>query len=846
MDDIRSADRKRERTPRSTCRFGLLGSSGLAVLVALASPAAWAQDAAGGEASLEEIVVTARKVAENLQDVPVAVTAVTGEGLQRQNAVRVSDMANIAPGLTIKPSSNNGSSIQLQIRGQYQNDNLATLDPSVGVYVDGYYWARAYGMNADFLDIQSAQVLRGPQGTLFGRNTTGGALLIQTNDPRADRLSGLVSGSYGRYDERAVTGVLNVPIVADRVALRVAGNIFKRDGYLLDAPFVFNGVTLPTAVGGAVPLTDPRSVAGASGRKIGDRDNWTVRGKLLVQATDDLSLLFSAEQFKFDSFAQNWRLAAVDPNSAANTEAGLELGAPAASAAALGRAFFAAYIPYAQSGDHVSMNEDPRTYAKTQTYTGTANLATGFGAVKFIGGWRRIQSFGSIDLDGSPTYLFGTLGDQDLKQYSGELQVTGKAFDDAVDFAAGGFYFKEYGFDRAGSISLPVASTLAPGTRLARNRTYGVIDTRSKGLYGQATWRLTEALSVTGGLRYSVEDKGITTYNGPSVAATGVLIGCSITNADPTSTPPCRLQRSDRFDGVSYTAGVNYKLGDDTLIYAKTSKGFRSGGQNLRAQGVGGVAFVPFEPEVTHEHELGLKTEQFDRRLRFNVAAYYNRVNDIQRSTLVTFINPLTGGQGQATIVGNAGKVRNYGGEAEATALLFDGFTLAATASYTKPKYLEYLGRTAAGAIVDRRRERFEQVPEWTATLSAAYEREIAFGRLSLNANYAWQDTTPIGTFNFYTDAAGVTRDVSSQLPITLGTARVVYAAQTQKAGGQLNLRAALALRDGALEVAVWGRNVNNFRPNVSSLFFAPPVSMLAVQKRDPATYGATVTYRFE
>jgi len=798
-----------------------------------------------GGASLDEVVVTARKVTENLQDVPVAVTAISGEGLLRQNAVRISDMASIAPGLTIKPGSSNASAINLQIRGQYQNDVLATLDPSVGTYVDGFYWARAYGLNADFLDVQSAQVLRGPQGTLFGRNTTGGALLIQTNDPRTDGYSGSVSVNYGRFNERGGTGVLNAPIVEDRVALRVAASFLKRDGYLRDDPFVFNGATLPGAVGLAIPLTDPSSYRGAIGRKLGDRDTWTIRGKLLVKPMDNLSLLLSAEQFKFDAFAQNWRLAAVDPASSANTEAGLELGAPAASAAALGRAFYAAYIPFANSGDHVSMNEDPRSYAKTQTYTGTATLDTGFGAVKFIGGWRRIRSFGTIDLDGSPIYLFGTLGDQDLKQYSGELQATGTAFDGAVDFAAGAFYFKEYGFDRAGSISLPAASTLAPGSRLSRNRTYGVIDTKSKGLYGQATWRLNQALSFTGGLRYSVEDKGIVTYNGPSVAATGVIIGCSIIGADITSTPPCRLGRSDRFDGVSYTAGVNYKLGDDTLLYAKTSKGFRSGGQNLRAQGVGGVAFVPFDPEVTHEHEVGVKTEQFDRRLRFNLAAYYNRVSDIQRSTLVTFINPLTGGQGQATIVGNAGKVRNYGGEAEATALLFDGFRLSGTVSYTKPKYLEYLGKTASGAIVDRRAERFEQVPEWTASLTANYERELEFGKLNLNANYAWQGKTALGTFNYYTDAAGVTRDISSQLPITLSTAQAVFAAQTQKAGGQLNLRAALSLQDGALELALWGRNVNNFRPNVSSLFFAPAVSMLAVQKRDPATYGATVTYRF-
>jgi iron complex outermembrane receptor protein len=275
-------------------RRALLTSTWLVSLALFGAGGAMAQEQA--DPTLEEIVVTARKVEENLQSVPVAVTAISGEGLERQNAVRLSDMAQVAPGLTIRPASNNASAVALQIRGQYQNDNLATLDPSVGTYVDGLYWARAYGLNADFLDVQSAQVLRGPQGTLFGRNTTGGAMLVQTNDPDAGAFSAMASASYGRFDERSAMAVVNIPLAQDRVALRLAGSFMKRDGYIEDAPFTFGAASTPTAIAAAFPLSDPRSVRGATGRQLGDRDTWTLRGKLLLQPTDDLRIVLSAKR----------------------------------------------------------------------------------------------------------------------------------------------------------------------------------------------------------------------------------------------------------------------------------------------------------------------------------------------------------------------------------------------------------------------------------------------------------------------------------------------------------------------------------------------------------------------
>ena len=204
---------------------------GVGVLVA----PAFAQEAAEEDsAGLTEIIVTARKVEENLQDVPVAVTAFSGEDLQNQNIQRLQDVANFTPGLAMRQGSSTPSAVTITLRGLVQTDILATLDPSVGTYVDGVYWSRAYGLNSDILDASSVRVLKGPQGTLFGRNTTGGALLINTNDPDLNEYGGKISASYGRFNELTLNAVSNIPIIEDKIAIRLTGQRFQRAATLVD------------------------------------------------------------------------------------------------------------------------------------------------------------------------------------------------------------------------------------------------------------------------------------------------------------------------------------------------------------------------------------------------------------------------------------------------------------------------------------------------------------------------------------------------------------------------------------------------------------------------------------
>jgi iron complex outermembrane receptor protein len=784
-----------------------LGASLMALLSAMVASPAFAQDggtagttsASDSQTGLQDIVVTARKIAENLQDVPVAVTAFTGEELERQNVRAVIDIARQTPGLAIREASGEATAI-FAIRGQVQNDSLATLDPSVGIYVDGVYWARAYGINADLVDIQTVQTLKGPQGTLFGRNTTGGAMLIQTNDPDFDGVSGLVSATYGRFNQRIGTAVVNIPLIADRLAIRGAVRVEKRDGFVTN---IFDGT-----------------------KNAGERNNWTGRVKLLAKPTETLSILLSADVFGIEAEQRPGQLRYIAPALGA-AQIGFQLGAttfPTAIAAGLAEGAniiqFYKDNPYKSNINHPVVNN-----YRTKTYTGTATLDTSFGAIKFIGGYRQVKGGGpgganssTQDIDGTPyEIVWGVDGARKLSQYSGELQITGKAADGAVDFVAGAFYFHESGLDTSNSVALPALS----GTNYTHYD--GEINNDSQGVYGQASWHITDALTFTGGLRYSVEDKALTIRNSVQTPG-GVTLACIV--GGTTLANNCTAFRKDAYSGVSYTAGLDYKVTPDILVYAKTAKGFRSGGQNLRATTT--TNFIPFGPETAISYEGGLKSELFDRRVRFNLAGYYTRVNDIQRS-IFTPTNP------PATLVQNAGKARILGAEVELTVVPVEGLILSATGAIVKPKYLEYQEDLGGGVIKDRRSDRFDSVPEYSASFSATYTTDVGIGKLMLHGDYSYTAKWAFGSYNEPTNPDNA----------------AVIAASTVPAAHLVNARASLGMMDDSLEVALWVRNLTDNNDDLAGLLVPPGetgttgVGYAIGIRREPRTFGITGTFRF-
>jgi len=733
---------------------------------------------------LSEIIVTARRVAENLQNVPGAVTAFSGEQLRQQNAVRVKDIALLTPGLNLRDSNVSGSAPVISIRGQVQTDILATLDPSVATYVDGYYWARAYGLDSDLLDIQSVQTLKGPQGTLFGRNTTGGAILIQTNDPNFRGPSGFLSVSYGRFNDRQGVGIVNLPIVADKVAVRFAISGHARDGYITN---LFNN------------------------RKEDNINNWAFRGKLLIAPTDDLRIVLSSELYNSQSRPQPWHLGYIGAGSLGIRSYAALTGLSVANATVV----LNNYIAANSFSDTYSTNSAPASIAHAETYTALLTAKSPIGAVKIVGGYRRIRGTALNDVDGTPaTIIASDLVPphgyvQDVSQYAVEANLTGSTLGRRLDYVAGAMYFREQGVQDSASITLIGVNPNNP------NYTDGYVRNTSWGVYGQLEYHFSDQWSMSGGLRYSKENKGLTLHNRAYSAAAGGF-ACSIAG---TVLPNCTASRSDPFSGLDYSATINYKPVEDVLLYGKIARGFRSGGENLGATGSAALTFEPFKPEVARSYEVGLKTEFFDHHLRFNSAAYFTNLTDIQRTRLAT-----TPTGALATLLGNAGKAHVSGVEGEVSALVADGLRLSGSVAVTAPKYIIYFD-----GVSDHTADRSYYIPRYTFSLSADYTRQMSFGLLSVRADYAYTGRTDLNGYNNVANPANATIATAISAP----------------ASGILNGRVALSWKDGAYEFAVYGRNLTNSRVNTNGIYVAAPLDLTAFLRHEPVTFGASFTMKF-
>ncbi len=667
----------------ATRQRALIGTSFIAIGFGLALPAQAQTLATTGVTALEEIFVTARRVEENLQEVPVAVTAFSGTQLERQGVTQLRDVAAFTPGLSTRESPNNPTSFILALRGQVQTDNLATLEPSVGTYLDGLYLARAYGLNSDLVDVRSVQVLKGPQGTLFGLNATGGALLIETNDPQMGEVSGMLQVRYGRFSDASGTAVVNLPIRGS-LAVRGALRLGDSKGYIKDIN---------------------------TGERHNGRDTVQGRLKLLAEPTDNVRIVLSGE----------WWDSKIDGPVRIN-----RYGGPTWTGAA--GAIFAAETPIIRGTPDLaavsplSPSAGPNarrgayTDAETQTYTGTVTADWGTSQLKWISGYRRYLGDNEVDLDGTSFARHWTQAFQVLKQYSTELLLTGAAGDGKLDYAVGATYFEENGFDRS-------RSTGNNGTSWTAFN--GIIDNQSVAVYAQGSYHLNDKLSLLAGLRYSKDDKGVTTQSG--VFLNNVTLFVCLPTIVPTSTN-CLRSREDSFASVSYTLGLDYRLSEYVLIYAKTSKGYRSGAQQLRSLTL--FDTEPAEPEIVHEQEVGLKSEFMDRRVRFNAAGYYNEISGAQRNVLQA-----VGGVAQ-TLLENA-DIRNYGVEADLTARVGSGLTLVATGSINDAKYQKYVGYIAGVFGFDKTGNRISGLAKYQFSFAANYETDLDFGRLSANVNYA-------------------------------------------------------------------------------------------------------------
>lgn len=691
---------------RIPLRAWIMSGTAAAAMLAVATPeAAFAQDeqpeaapATAREGGIQDIIVTARRREERAQETPVSITAISSDQLSDLNIVRIDGLTQLAPSLRITQASGSGNAPAVYIRGIGTLSTALYVEPAVGVYLDGVYTPRPSGNTFDLPDISSVEVLRGPQGTLFGRNTTGGAILLATRNPE-EEFGVKANFSYGSRNEVTASSVVQFGQIGNSpFAFKVSGQVHSRDGWV-EAPGLseskWGGALYSYGVGAAL------------------------RGELGGDFTIDLRGRYN----KVHSYT----------------------GWEALAATAVGRAYFQGAgtangpaFPIGVGPRDFSYR-DPRTkgVSSVETYGGVLTLEKDFSdalTVKSITGYNEIHQNLRGNLGGGATR--GAVANPAVpgqpiewvtahvtpsnpgqqKQLTQELQFLGDVGD--FNYLVGLYYYDEKVDETINTIlNSPLSSTLA--VRLNRSTSFA-IDSKSYAAFGQVGWKPGFAdgkLELVGGIRYTKDKKTLDS------------ISVSTTVATTTTTQ----SRKDDWDNIGWLGSVSYKVTPDVLVYARAASAYRSGGYNAPTVGA-----APFDPETATSYEAGIKSDWFDRMVRLNVAAYQTDYKDLQVNgyNIATNTNQLT----------NAGSARYRGFEVEGQ-FVVGGLKLDGNVGYVDPVYKEYILAVAGVPTNVADDAVFANVPHWTYHVGAQYTLEtVGAGSFTLRGDYSGKSNSPTYT----------------------------------------------------------------------------------------------------
>lgn len=667
---------------RRSRRYSALSLVGLVGGVSVVAPPASAQeeDTAANRTSLEEVVVTARKREESLQDTPISVTALTSADLEARGFVRLDDLNGAAPNVGWQSSPAGGTSTaNFFIRGVGQFDFISTSDQSVGLYLDAVYLPRSIGAALDVVDVERIEILRGPQGTLFGRNTIGGAIQVITKAP-GDHLEGSVATTVGSRDRADVKAHINLP-VGEKAAARIAVASLNQDGY------------------GRRLLT---------GADTGNVNNDAIHGQFRWHPTDAWEVLVSADASRRRGHAASENLKSNDDTNSFAALYNMLYLAPQGFPLINAANFVTGDPRKSWSGAPNRDDYDTRGASTTLRWDASEALE-----IKSITAWRSLESASAFDFDGTPYPFLDQSVAVDQSQWSQELQLSGQGFDSRLNWLVGAYYFREDVTEN--QLGWLLGSIARTGSGLYDFETTGLglgyttylaQITDSYALYGQGTYQLTDRLSFTAGARYTLERKELDSAN------TGGLVRGPVTV-------------DDDWNAFTPKLGAEFKIDRNKLLYVSVAKGFRSGGFNGREA----ATAIPdsYEPEYITAYEAGLKSDLLERALRLNLSSYYYDYNDKQGVAL----------KPNATVtVGNIGKVEMYGLEMEATAIPMRGLQLSLGVGYGHHEIKEV---DASGSLTLRPDTKLENAPEWTGNAALTYTMDLASaGALSfyLDARY--------------------------------------------------------------------------------------------------------------
>ena len=702
--------------------------------------------------TLKEVVVTAQRRSQNIQKVPIAVTSLNSVQLNARGITTVADLNAVAPNLTVVQVPGNNISSVVAIRGATNINPGAYWDQPIGMYVDGVYLGKTQGNVFDLLNLERIEVLRGPQGTLFGRNTMAGAINLVTRPP-SGQFTGDASVGLGNYGSKVSKVTMDLPAIG-KLKISLGGRAERRDGWVKTTP-------------------------GSSERDLANRHNEEAYLAMEYDATDNLTL-----NYRFDYTNINQR---APFDQVIHSDIGEEFGIPG--------------IIVNQTRQTTASIDSPnyeRNKVEGNALTATWKLGDA-GTLKYIGAFRRNHFGEEFDLDGSPIMLAQIINDTKYHQRSHELQYLGSS--GPWNWVAGLYYFEDDGFAN-------IPEDFFMGSANYADNTYG-FGTRSRAAYAQVDYKFTDRLTLTAGLRRTIESKHATRFLG-LVNPTVVLV-------------PAGTAAKAEFAATTPSLNLAYQVTPNSMVYFRYAKGFLAGGFNGEAQTVIS-ALTPYRPETQQTYEIGWKNMFLDGRLSLDADIFHNRVSDLQQSVFTA--------QGAAgSVILNVGSSQQEGFELEAHLRATEDLTLGVNYGYLHAKYIKFM--ELGVNVADNRAVSFAPRNTASVVLDDVLARTSS-GVLHGTLNYAF-------TSKFYMYPYPFTQITP---PSQLARNTIIGA------NGIINGRIAFSDMDWGHgisgEVALWVKNITNRAHLDGKVDFGPSFANLRYGIfNEPITFGATVTARW-
>jgi iron complex outermembrane receptor protein len=723
------------------------------------------QQSAAAAGDLEEVIVYARRREERLEDTPLAVSVRSGEQLREANAVLLDDIDRDIPNTRMISSPQSVSALDVTIRGQTVNRSAIEFDPAVGLYVDGVYIANGQGTMMTLLDIDSVEVLRGSQGTLFGRNNTGGSILLMTHRPELQQMSGELAVSGGNYGEFMDRAIVNLPLGND-FAVRLAFQGDSREGF-----------------GSSV----------SSGQdNFQNQHRYQARFGALWNPGAATEVYLTYERF--------------EANEAGGLLHPLTGPPPGTLVSLIGTAF--AQAPPIPGLPTVSFPTDPYQtdgsfHAFDDATTDSVQLTAvqklgGDLALKLILGYRHLDSSTALDVDASTLPLADTTLYNTSNQKSAEWQINDKAFNQRLDWVGGLYWFRDNGgspslqapasseflaavqqFDtQTGGVPFTCPPTVPPGTLCPLTplfNPYPVYDQNwvtnsSYAGYLHGEYHLTSDWAVAAGVRHTNDRRELKDdayVNIPTPA--GIVQNCTF--LDTTLPPPylingpCpSIDKVAKFSYWSWEFTSRYRISPQLNTYLRIGRSQRSGGWNSP---LATLQDQPFRPEQLTDGELGLKADLLGGALEINADVFYGKYDDIQR--LLARLNP---DGTPVTLITNAAQARIGGAELEALWRATARLSLFTSFGWTDARYETFLYQPLPGAPAqDLSNNEFYQTPRLQGDVGGAYRVSLSAGDLLLRADYMWQDKIEFNVIN----------DFNYQRAYGTANARLAFSSHSRK-----------------------------------------------------------------